>query len=99
MNRTVLLAAGVFCLFFNFQLFGHPSQGEKLGPGYGQRYLVLATMRTSTMQKELRQAAAAGCPRTRSRAVRTIRRLSTCTPMFSTTRPTSPTRWGCNLPR
>ncbi|MGE5358534.1 MAG: hypothetical protein ACM3NQ_05905 [Bacteroidales bacterium] len=33
---------------------------QNLGPGFGQRYLVLATLRVSTLQNELRQASAAG---------------------------------------
>jgi hypothetical protein len=60
MNRTILTCAGLFCLFLTLQLLGQPSQRESPGPGFSQRYLVLATMRTSTLQKELRQAAAAG---------------------------------------
>jgi hypothetical protein len=41
-------------------LYGRQSPEERLGPGSGQRYLVLTTTRISTMRGELRQAAAAG---------------------------------------
>ncbi len=59
MNRTVLPSAGVLSLFINLPVYGDQSQGEKPAPDISQRYLLLATSRTSTMQKELRQAAAA----------------------------------------
>jgi hypothetical protein len=59
-NRTVFLSAGITCLFLSSQLYGHPVEAKKAGLDFSQHYLLLATTRSSTMQKELRQAAAAG---------------------------------------
>ncbi|MGE5358533.1 MAG: hypothetical protein ACM3NQ_05900 [Bacteroidales bacterium] len=54
-HRVVASAAAVILL-----LAGGRAQGQNLGPGFGQRYLILATTKAETMQDELRQAAGAG---------------------------------------
>ena len=60
MHCQVLHGAGVSVLCFCLLLYGRQSPEQRLGPGFGQRYLVLTTTRISTMQGELRQAAGAG---------------------------------------
>ncbi len=60
MTRSVLLVSAGFVVCLGL-LHGHAEPtGQKLGPGFGQRYLLLATSQASTMQEELREAAAAG---------------------------------------
>ncbi|MBI4164747.1 MAG: hypothetical protein HY508_03315, partial [Acidobacteria bacterium] len=60
MKRTAFFRAATLSLFLSVLLSGHQPSEKKTGLDFGQRYLVLGTIRTSTMQKELRQVAAAG---------------------------------------
>lgn len=60
MKRTAFFSAATLSLFLSVLLSGHQPSEKKTGLDFGQRYLVLGTIRTSTMQKELNQAAAAG---------------------------------------
>ncbi len=56
----IALLSSLLLLYFSLSSRASAQPGQKLGPGFGQRYLVLAASLTTTMQKELRQAAVGG---------------------------------------
>lgn len=60
MKRSVALAVGGMCLWVAVALSTQESKEEKSKPDLTQQYFLLATRKTSTMQKELSEAGAAG---------------------------------------
>ncbi len=60
MSGCVLLGCTAFALCLGLRASGQQSKSEKLGPGFGHRYLLLETNLASTMEQELQVAAGAG---------------------------------------